>query len=220
MKASSFDYVVAKTVADASAALASDGATTAAIAAGQSLLPILNLRVAPPDLVVDLGRLDELKEVSVSSDRVRIGALTIHATIEDGYGDPHARAEWHQANPASRPPDRPAPRCHRGFHGGGPHDGRLSRRLFASARRMPRPKGARSEAVLYSGPPLRHRSRLVKSSSASTYRDQPLRSAGAFSRWAKSSAFAKSIAFAVSRDQSISVVLVRRRHNHMFCRGG
>lgn len=83
MKASSFDYVVAKTVADASAALASDGATTAAIAAGQSLLP-LNLRVAPPDLVVDLGRLDELKEVSVSSDRIRIGAFTMHATIEDG----------------------------------------------------------------------------------------------------------------------------------------
>ncbi len=82
MKASSFDYVVAKTVADASAALASDGATTAAIAAGQSLLP-LNLRVAPP-LVVDLGRLDELKEVSVSSDRIRIGAFTMHPTIEDG----------------------------------------------------------------------------------------------------------------------------------------
>jgi carbon-monoxide dehydrogenase medium subunit len=84
MKAPSFDYVAAKTVAEASAALASDGATTAAIAGGQSLLPMLNLRVALPDLVVDLGGLNELKEVSVSSDNVRIGALTTHATFEDG----------------------------------------------------------------------------------------------------------------------------------------
>jgi carbon-monoxide dehydrogenase medium subunit len=84
MKAAAFDYVVAKTVADASAALASSGATTAAIAGGQSLVPMLNLRVALPDLVVDLNQLDELKELSVASDNVRIGALITHAAIEDG----------------------------------------------------------------------------------------------------------------------------------------
>jgi aerobic carbon-monoxide dehydrogenase medium subunit len=84
MKASSFDYLAAKSVADANAALASDGASAAAIAGGQSLLPMLNLRVALPDLLVDLGGLDELKEVSLSPDRVRIGALTIHASLEDG----------------------------------------------------------------------------------------------------------------------------------------
>jgi aerobic carbon-monoxide dehydrogenase medium subunit len=84
MKASSFDYLAAKSVADANAALASDGASAAAIAGGQSLLPMLNLRVALPDLLVDLGGLDELKEVSLSPDRVRIGALTTHASLEDG----------------------------------------------------------------------------------------------------------------------------------------
>jgi carbon-monoxide dehydrogenase medium subunit len=84
MKAASFDYTAPTTVADASAALHSDGATTAAIAGGQSLLPMLNLRVALPDLVVDLGGLEELKEISDSSDAVRIGALTTHAAIEDG----------------------------------------------------------------------------------------------------------------------------------------
>jgi carbon-monoxide dehydrogenase medium subunit len=84
MKAATFDYIAARTVADASAALASGGATTAAIAGGQSLLPMLNLRVALPDLVVDLGGLDELKEASVSQSAVRIGALTTHAAIEDG----------------------------------------------------------------------------------------------------------------------------------------
>jgi carbon-monoxide dehydrogenase medium subunit len=84
MKAAPFDYVAARTVADASAALASGGTTTAAIAGGQSLLPMLNLRVALPDLVVDLGGLQELKEVSVSTSAARIGALTTHAAIEDG----------------------------------------------------------------------------------------------------------------------------------------
>src|SRR5947207_15832328 len=84
MKAAAFDYAVPKSVAEATALLGSNGATTAAIAGGQSLLPMLNLRVALPDLVVDLGRLDELKEVSLSSDKIRIGALTTHATIEDG----------------------------------------------------------------------------------------------------------------------------------------
>lgn len=84
MKASSFEYVAAKSVAHASASLGVEGATTVAIAGGQSLLPMLNLRVVQPDLVVDLSRLDELREISVSADTVRIGALTTHAQIEDG----------------------------------------------------------------------------------------------------------------------------------------
>ena len=84
MKAAIFDYAVPKTVAEASALLASGGAATAAIAGGQSLLPMLNLRVALPDLVVDIGRLQELKEVAATSTNIRIGALTTHAAIEDG----------------------------------------------------------------------------------------------------------------------------------------
>jgi carbon-monoxide dehydrogenase medium subunit len=84
MKPAPFDYVAPKTVAEASAALARDGATTAAIAGGQSLLPMLNLRVALPDLLVDLGGLQELKETTATSGNVRIGALTTHAAIEDG----------------------------------------------------------------------------------------------------------------------------------------
>jgi carbon-monoxide dehydrogenase medium subunit len=64
--------------------LASGGAATAAIAGGQSLVPMLNLRVALPDLLVDIGRLQELKEVTATSTQIRIGALTTHAAIEDG----------------------------------------------------------------------------------------------------------------------------------------
>jgi carbon-monoxide dehydrogenase medium subunit len=84
MKAAIFDYVVPKTVAEASTLLASGGGATAAIAGGQSLLPMLNLRVALPDLLVDIGRLQELKEVTATSTNIRIGALTTHAAIEDG----------------------------------------------------------------------------------------------------------------------------------------
>jgi carbon-monoxide dehydrogenase medium subunit len=84
MKAAIFDYAVPKTVAEASTLLASGGAATAAIAGGQSLLPMLNLRVALPDLLVDIGRLQELKEVAATSTNIRIGALTTHAAIEDG----------------------------------------------------------------------------------------------------------------------------------------
>lgn len=84
MKSARFDYLRPKTLAEASAALAQDGVATAAIAGGQSLLPMLALRVALPDLVVDISRLDELKAVSESPDGLTLGALTTHAAIEDG----------------------------------------------------------------------------------------------------------------------------------------
>jgi carbon-monoxide dehydrogenase medium subunit len=84
MKAAPFDYVRPKTVAEASALLAQDGVTTAAIAGGQSLMPMLNLRVALIDLLVDLSRLEELKAVVETPESLRIGALVCHAAIEDG----------------------------------------------------------------------------------------------------------------------------------------
>jgi carbon-monoxide dehydrogenase medium subunit len=82
MKAAPFDYVRPDTLDAAFAALATDG--SAAIAGGQSLLPMLNLRVASVDLLVDISRLQDLKEVTQTPEALRIGALTTHATIEDG----------------------------------------------------------------------------------------------------------------------------------------
>ena len=84
MKSSPFEYVRPKTVAEASTLLAQDGVDTAAIAGGQSLVPMLNLRVAQIDLLVDLSRLEELKVVAKHRTRLQIGALTTHAAIEDG----------------------------------------------------------------------------------------------------------------------------------------
>jgi carbon-monoxide dehydrogenase medium subunit len=84
MKAAPFEYLRPKSVAEASVALARKGMTTAAIAGGQSLIPMLNLRVAPIDLLVDISRLDDLKALAKTPDGVWVGALTTHAAIEDG----------------------------------------------------------------------------------------------------------------------------------------
>jgi aerobic carbon-monoxide dehydrogenase medium subunit len=84
MKSAAFDYIRPKSLAEASAALGRNDITTAAIAGGQSLLPMLSLRVAMIDLLVDIGRLDDLKALTKTPEGVRIGALTTHAAIEDG----------------------------------------------------------------------------------------------------------------------------------------
>jgi carbon-monoxide dehydrogenase medium subunit len=84
MKPAPFDYVRARSVAEASVALGRRGLNTAAIAGGQSLLPMLSLRVAFVDLLVDISRLDDLKAVTRTPDGVWVGALTTHAAIEDG----------------------------------------------------------------------------------------------------------------------------------------
>jgi len=84
MKPAPFEYVRPKTVAEASVALGRRGATTAAIAGGQSILPMLGLRVAQADLLVDLSRLEDLKVVTETPDSLWLGALTTHAMIEDG----------------------------------------------------------------------------------------------------------------------------------------
>ena len=84
MKAAHFEYAAPKTLPEACVLLASNGAETAAIAGGQSLLPMLSLRVALPKLVVDIGGLDELKGIRATADGLWIGALTTHAAIEDG----------------------------------------------------------------------------------------------------------------------------------------
>jgi len=84
MKSAPFEYIRPKSVAEASVALGRRGANTAAIAGGQSLVPMLSLRIALIDLLVDISRLDDLKAVTETPDSLWIGALTTHAMIEDG----------------------------------------------------------------------------------------------------------------------------------------
>jgi aerobic carbon-monoxide dehydrogenase medium subunit len=73
-----FDYAKPASVAEAVQALAGGGEDAKVIAGGQSLLPLLRLRLAYPDLLVDLGGLDELRGVSDTGDSLHIGATTTH----------------------------------------------------------------------------------------------------------------------------------------------
>ncbi|MBL8706453.1 MAG: FAD binding domain-containing protein [Rhodospirillales bacterium] len=82
MKPAPFDYTRPADLPGALKALGGDGAR--ALAGGQSLGPMLNLRLARPGLLVDLRRVDELRRIEQRGDALVLGAMTTHASIEDG----------------------------------------------------------------------------------------------------------------------------------------
>jgi carbon-monoxide dehydrogenase medium subunit len=77
----SFDYVRPSTVDEAVAAVAAAGDEGKVLAGGQSLLPVLRLRLAYPSTVVDLGALSELRGVRDEGDAIVIGAMTTHHDV-------------------------------------------------------------------------------------------------------------------------------------------
>jgi aerobic carbon-monoxide dehydrogenase medium subunit len=80
----SFDYVRAGSVEEAIAALVEHGDEAKLLAGGHSLLPLMKLRLATPEVLVDLGRLDALRGVCETDDgRLAIGALTRHQDVMD-----------------------------------------------------------------------------------------------------------------------------------------
>jgi carbon-monoxide dehydrogenase medium subunit len=85
MKASNFEYVRVKSLDEAVKILSGldDADRAQVMAGGQSLLAMMNLRVAAPDVLVDISRLAELRASSADGDMVTLGACTTHAAIED-----------------------------------------------------------------------------------------------------------------------------------------
>jgi aerobic carbon-monoxide dehydrogenase medium subunit len=77
----SFDYVRPATAAEAVQALASAGEDAKVLAGGQSLLPILRLRLAYPEILVDLGGIEELSGVTDDGEAIVIGAMTTHDEV-------------------------------------------------------------------------------------------------------------------------------------------
>ena len=75
-----FEYVRAKSAAEVGELLARHP-DAKLLAGGHSLIPILKLRLAMPATVIDIGRVPELKGISVSHDALLIGALTTHAEL-------------------------------------------------------------------------------------------------------------------------------------------
>ncbi len=78
---SRFDYHAPTTLDEAVRLLAGAGDEAKVLAGGQSLLPVLRLRLAAPEVVVDLGRVDELRGVREDGDTLVIGAMTPHAEV-------------------------------------------------------------------------------------------------------------------------------------------
>jgi aerobic carbon-monoxide dehydrogenase medium subunit len=76
-----FDYVRATSVADALELLERHGEEARLIAGGHSLLPMMKLRLARPEWLIDINDVAELDHITVTDDELRIGALTRHASL-------------------------------------------------------------------------------------------------------------------------------------------
>ena len=76
MKPATFEYRRADSKDEALSLLAEFGDEASVLAGGQSLVPLLNLRLARPEVIVDIGRLTELKSTSWAGDVLRLGSLT------------------------------------------------------------------------------------------------------------------------------------------------
>jgi carbon-monoxide dehydrogenase medium subunit len=83
MKLPPLEYACPGSLSEAVALLASRGGEARAIAGGQSLMPMLAFRVVAPSLLVDLRKLPELRDIRISAEGVRLGAMVRWRDIED-----------------------------------------------------------------------------------------------------------------------------------------
>ncbi|MDX1659367.1 MAG: FAD binding domain-containing protein [Nitriliruptorales bacterium] len=82
MKPPPFRYVAPDTTDDALAALADAGDEAKVVAGGQSLIPLLNMRLAAPSVLIDINQLTDLDRIEVSEARVTVGATVRQASLE------------------------------------------------------------------------------------------------------------------------------------------
>lgn len=96
---SAFDYVRATSVDEAIRLLGERGEDAKILAGGQSLIPMMKLRFAAPQTLIDIRTIPSLRGIAVNGNRVTIGALTNHATIAADAGlRKAAPALWDAAN--------------------------------------------------------------------------------------------------------------------------
>jgi aerobic carbon-monoxide dehydrogenase medium subunit len=76
-----FDYKAPTSLDEALQLLAEGGDDAKIIAGGQSLLPVMKLRLAAPELLIDLAKIDSLKGVRDDGDAIVIGAMTTHFEV-------------------------------------------------------------------------------------------------------------------------------------------
>jgi len=109
-----FDYLRAGSVDEAVAALVERGDDAKVLAGGQSLIPLLRLRLSYPELVVDVSRVDELRGVREDGNSIVVGAMTTH---HDVIRDPLIKAHAGLVAEATKTVADPAVR-HLGTFGG------------------------------------------------------------------------------------------------------
>jgi aerobic carbon-monoxide dehydrogenase medium subunit len=107
VKAPAVRYERPATLEQAIASLSKHGDGAQLLAGGQSLVAMLNLRLAQPDVLIDISRLPGLAGIAVDGATLRIGALTTHRQIEDSplvarHAPVLAEAVRHVAHPAIR----------------------------------------------------------------------------------------------------------------------
>lgn len=78
----SFDYLVPKTIDEAVGLLAQHADEAKILAGGHSLIPAMKLRLAQPQLLIDIARITDLAYIREEGDQIRIGALSTHYQIE------------------------------------------------------------------------------------------------------------------------------------------
>lgn len=82
MKPARFDYHDPTSVIEVLDLLREHGDDAKLLAGGQSLIPVLNMRLARPKVLVDLNRVEELRGIAEANGLLRIGAMTRHAEVE------------------------------------------------------------------------------------------------------------------------------------------
>jgi 2-furoyl-CoA dehydrogenase FAD binding subunit len=81
VKPAKFDYLRAGSLAEAHDALAAEGADATIIAGGQTLVPLLSMRMARPKLLVDIMHVAELSGIAVTDNSIRVGATERQASL-------------------------------------------------------------------------------------------------------------------------------------------
>jgi 2-furoyl-CoA dehydrogenase FAD binding subunit len=81
MKPRRFDYVCAESTAEVHAILADTGSDASVIAGGQTLVPLLSMRMAQPAVLVDIMRIAELRHIAVKDNSIRVGATVRQAEL-------------------------------------------------------------------------------------------------------------------------------------------
>ena len=157
MKPASFEYHAPTTVDEALALLQANGPDCRVLAGGQTLIPMMNFRLASPPVIVDLNRIPDLAYIKDHGDAVCIGAMTRQRTIEFSTVVADKLPRAHGSHQAGGSPADAFARNHRRFHrqcrpGGRTSDGAAGPRWRRGRARAQGPTHALPHPIFFRTP--------------------------------------------------------------------